>query len=115
MEDVTLETLGTIVWYNGWYNTLQKIKHYLQTELEKNINKPSYYGIIKPKFLRNIDSDLFPCTIWSILVLQCGEYGTSPRFGWIKKDKVQDAIKIIDALCAKAEEYQQRYIWEDDK
>lgn len=114
MEDTTLlEILGIIVDYNGWYDTLQEIKHYIQIELKKNMNKPSYYGIAKPKFLWNIDSDLFPCIIWSILVLQCGEYGTSPRTGWIEKGRAEDAIKIIDALCAKTEECQ-AYSWEDD-
>lgn len=114
MEDVTLEALGTIVWYNGWYDTLQEIKLYIQTELKKNMNEPSYYGIAKPKFLRNIDSDLFPCIVWSILVLQCGEYGTSPRTGWIEKGRAEEAIKIIDALCAETEEYQ-ACNWEDDE
>lgn len=114
MEDATLlEALSIIVDYNGWYDTLQEIKRYIQTELKNNLDESSYYGIIRPKFLRNIDSDLFPCIIWSILVLQCGEYGTSPRTGWIEKGRAEDAIKIIDALCARTEECQ-ACSWEDD-
>lgn len=103
--DDTLETLGTIVWYNGWYDMLQKIKTHIQQEVETNKSK-QYYNIGKPDFLIKIDCDLFPNTIWSILVLQCGDYGTSPRTGWIEIKKAKDAIEIIDALCAETEEYQ---------
>lgn len=102
--DNTLKTLGTIVWYNDLYDTLQKIKTYIQQEVEVNKNK-QYYNIRKPDFLMKLDCDLFPCIVWSILVLQCGNYGTSPRTGWIEIKRVKDAIKIIDALCAETEEY----------
>lgn len=104
-EDLTLKTLGTIVWYNGWYDILQKIKIYLQNELKQHNNEPTYYGFDKPDFLKDFDADLFPSIIWSILVLQCGDYGTSPRTGWVEKGKVHYAIEIIDSLCAETEEY----------
>ena len=103
--DNTLETLGTIVWCNGWYDMLQEIKTYIQQEVEINKNE-QYYNIGKPDFLMKIDYDLFPCIIWSILVLQCGDYETWPDTGWVEIKRVKDAIEIIDALCAKTEEYQ---------
>lgn len=101
--DNTLSTLGTIVLYNGWYDMLQEIKKYIQQEVKTNKNK-KYYNISKPDFLIRIDCDLFPCIVWSILVLQCGDYGTSPRTGWIEIKRAKDAIGIIDALCAETKE-----------
>lgn len=86
-EDLTLETLGTIVWYNGWYDILQKIKIYLQDELKQHNNEQTYYGFGKPDFLKDFDTDLFPSIIWSILVLQCGNYGSSQEQVGLKKAK----------------------------
>lgn len=103
--DSTLQTLGIIVWYDGWYNMLQEIKKYIEQEIE--LNKDSnHHNIVKPHFLTKVNIDCLPNIIWSILVLQCGDYGTSPRTGWIEIKKAKDAIKIIDTLCAETEEYQ---------
>lgn len=41
------------------------------------------------------DINNFVCIMWSFLVLYCGEYGTSPRYGWIHYPVAVYISKII--------------------
>lgn len=35
---------------------------------------------------------------WMMLVLQFGDYGTSPRSGWLEMDNKNEIIKFIDDI-----------------
>jgi len=81
--------LADLSWYNGYYDDLQKIKEYIKSF--GNDNHATF-----PDFLPD-DCDTFLRVFWSILVLMYGEYGTSPRYGWVEDRK--NATRFIDRVC----------------
>lgn len=81
-----------LMYYNGLWCDLLEIKNAL-----KNTQDKTYGHVSFPKCLGD-DCDHIANTFWAILVLMYGDYGTSPRFGWIEKEGVNDAIEFIDAI-----------------
>ena len=59
----------TMLWYQGYDQVIPKM-----------LSKEAKDGIIPYD-----DENGFSEEVWSIFVLMFGEYGTSPRFGWIEK------------------------------
>lgn len=47
--------------------------------------------------------DEFGGIFWSWLVLQYGEYGTSPRYGWIYKENAKKLYNIMQAFMIQTE------------
>ena len=91
-EEALLDTLLTSYWYN------RSEKHMVGLALE-----------IKGRL-----EGTFPCNYWSgdgniiygALVLHFGDYGTSPRSGWLKDESKSILIREIDKLI---EEYKREY------
>ena len=55
--------------------------------------------ILPPKNLKYGDeSETVEAIIWFLLVCMFGDYGTSPRFGWIGKKK--EAISFLNSLLS---------------
>lgn len=102
MNEDLIETLDSIVWYNGLGEALKILKEQIK-----------YHDFSKGSFLidkRNIGlySDEQFEIFWMILVLQFGDYGTSPRSGWIleeNKDKVIEFIDKITSTYSSSDEY----------
>lgn len=89
--DETLQALLDVGWYNGYEENIKQIITYI-----KNCSKKSTHNILFPEFLREIDCDDYIRVFWSVLVVLYGDYGTSPRFGWLDSEEVSDIIEDID-------------------
>ena len=88
----TDKALYCIAWYNGYAKELKRIHKYLaKCEKENRANAP-----IPGHFLQ-FDCDHLIRVFWSVLVLKYGNYGTSPRTGWI--DNIHAAKKYLESLC----------------
>ena len=82
-----LDTLGIIAWYNGHSEEIEEIIKYIE-------NYEGKYNIPMPEFLRNNDCDYFMNILWQISVLTYGDYGTSPRFGWLEIENKEKILKM---------------------
>ena len=50
--------------------------------------------------------------VWSILVIECGDYGTSPRFGWIYNNElIIDIIREVIDWEDREEKYLENKLW----
>ena len=77
-----LESLLWVGYYNGWLPFMKNLFRYLKTYTLQNV----FDNIPYPEDLmgeKEYSCDLFPRVFWSTLVMEYGEYGTSPRYGWI--------------------------------
>lgn len=80
----------TLMDYNGLWCYLLEIKDAL-----KNTQDKKYGHVIFPECLGN-DCDHIANVFWAVLVLMYGNYGTSPRFGWI--EDANAAIEFVDTI-----------------
>lgn len=85
------EAIKCVISYNGYVNVLRKWEK-LPLNSCKHILCPANYG-----WYDEIDVEAINQlqVLWMIAVMLFGEYGTSPRYGWI--EKVEDFRK----WCAK--------------
>jgi hypothetical protein len=99
------ESLNDIVWYNGLYEFLQPLR-----EKIINCNEWTYSPIFEPwyeDFLKESDQVQF---LWMLLVLQYGDYGTSPRTGWVEMKNKEHIIKFIEDLST----LDGKYMWDKE-
>lgn len=95
-----IDALDSVVWYNGLGETLRKWRH----------ADPHNQEVILPfTMYRNneIDPDEYYQlqVIWMICVVLFGDYGTSPRSGWINDwDGFRDFIDKITTIYMEEEE-----------
>lgn len=88
-----IEALRRVVLYNCLDQPLRYTKNYLIHEADKgneSINRPEKYP--------NTDGRTQYEIFWMLLVAMFGDYGTSPRCGWVYKDNVKYACEFIDIL-----------------
>lgn len=103
-----LDALASVARYNGWNDVLHEIRNYLIQEVNNmKKTKVPYWNVPYPEFLNKYDVDLYPRVIWFVMVEMFGDCGCSPRFGWIEKNKSNDAIEFISQLCLKSDEPQE--------
>lgn len=91
--DDYIYALKNVVSYN---NLWQIIKRW------KNIPRNSEYGFVsfQKDYGAGCEEEKFQLeVIWMIAVSLFGNYGTSPRSGWIEGDKYNDFCKWIDTIC----------------
>lgn len=74
-----IDALLWVLWYNGYEEKIMRIYNYLKETADKP--QVSY-----PDWLSD-DADAPDRILWSVLVMLDGDYGTSPRYGWIEKPK----------------------------
>lgn len=98
MEMGYREALKNIVSYNGWSDLVVKLAAYIVTERKLT---PT---ISFPPMLGSMDCDLFPRVLWSMLVLMYGDYGTSPRYGWLRAENAEEVLKELDYLYDEEDE-----------
>jgi hypothetical protein len=72
------DALDSVVWYNGYWDN---VKEWID-DLEKLSGVETFYH---PKSITITDGGLE--VLWMICVLLFGNYGTSPRSGWVEKTK----------------------------
>lgn len=87
----------SVAWYNGYRDEFDKLLYYLKNQ-QKNTNSDTYL-IRSPDFIttENEIMELY----WMQLVQTFGDYGTSPRSGWIYRDKLNDCINHITEMINK--------------
>ena len=71
-----IKSLLWVLWYNGYKEEIRALYEYI-----KNND-----GIIiqYPDRLLSDDCNKPDRILWSVLVMEYGDYGTSPRYGWIE-------------------------------
>lgn len=87
-----IEALNSIVWYNGIYDFLEDVKNGVS---KCNIG---YYNHTYPM---GEQEQIF----WMLLVLLFGDYGTSPRSGWLEMEHKEEILDFIDRLTTIDGEY----------
>lgn len=91
-----IDAMASIVCYNSYEEVLKSISDYI-----KYYDREEYYSVAYPtEILKKYNVHEFPNIIWALMVLMFGDYGTSPRFGWIdieNKDKALDFLNSINA------------------
>lgn len=87
IEESILEGLGSIAFYNGHDEEIKQVIEYLKSYDKSNST------IFMPEFLRSNDCDYFINILWQLSVLLYGDYGTSPRYGWLESENLE---KILD-------------------
>lgn len=90
-----MEALNGVVQYNGLYQFIEKWRRVLFTAINENS------GLLQRPPMEN-DLSIFVQAqlefIWMILVQLYGNYGTSPRSGWIENK--EGALNFIDMILA---------------
>ena len=90
-----LNTLNDVIWYNGIYDFLFKIKNEIKNGI--GIDEVGQYTLSAYEDRHeNIDEqeEIF----WMILVLLFGDYGTSPRRGWLYIQNKDGILKLLNAI-----------------
>lgn len=86
------ESLNYIVFYNGLADGLKLLKEEIYIH---NFDKGNFIlNKEKDDIFRDEQFEIF----WMLIILQFGEYGTSPRSGWIPKEGKESTLKFIDKL-----------------
>jgi len=85
--------ISNVVWYNGLEDTIKEWK---------NIKHPNYSAIlpVPDEVWEEDNKDLQ--AIWMICVSMFGDYGTSPRGGWI--EDVEEFCDFIDAITSRQDD-----------
>lgn len=97
-EEEFLDSLDSVTWYNCLAEEIVKWKNL------DNYNRYTPYGTAYPdqwlcptmEFLINLSKDRQLEVIWMICVVLFGNYGTSPRSGWIEKK--DEFFAFIDGI-----------------
>lgn len=100
MNKNIIDVLDSIVWYNGIGDILLKLK-------EDIINSEGeIYSKLKDDLKYKYDefsNDQFEI-FWMMLVLMYGDYGTSPRSGWLNMENKNEIISFIDQITKTTKE-----------
>lgn len=87
----------TMIHYNGYANTIRSWKT-LKVHYGKRISCPENYNASHS--VKRDDADWGTLQfIWGTAVYKFGDYGTSPRFGWIEIGEHPEFYEWIDAVC----------------
>lgn len=91
INDEGINGFVDIAWYNGTLEIIDHILDNLAFAVEQGIEavKPDWYKIYSGR------TDELAETFWMWLVLLYGNYGTSPRSGWIDKMYTEPLYETI--------------------
>ena len=94
LEDL-IDALDGITWYNGIYEPLLKLKEDLiHQKTDDNYTKVDEFLKVKHNGFDDGQFQIF----WMMLVLLYGDYGTSPRSGWLEMKNKEKIIEFIDKI-----------------
>ena len=80
------------LWYNGFYDYAEKLVEMLEATNRLTFDHDRLFEI-------GYDSDNMAQMLWMILVMKFGDYGVSPRVGWI--DDTDGAARFIREQIAR--------------
>ena len=96
MNKNIIDVLDSIVWYNGIGDILLKLKEDIINSEGETYSKLKY----KYDEFSNNQFEIF----WMMLVLMYGDYGTSPRSGWLNMENKNEIISFIDQITKTTKE-----------
>ena len=76
--------------YDGYDDELNGIIEYIESNIDEYVDNGDYKHVVFPRqdmgFLtqKDVERDEPNSILWMILVQMFGDYGSSPRYGWIK-------------------------------
>ena len=79
-KKITVGSFIDLADYNGLLAECKRLYEYIKDSEEEVIGMPEW--------LKKYDCNHFMRVFWSILVIEYGDYGTSPRFGWLDRENV---------------------------
>lgn len=86
------QALNYLVFYNGYDDIARSLLKHISSF-------PGNESILPPEGLKYGDEgETVEAILWFLLVCMFGDYGTSPRFGWISKK--EDAISFLNSLIS---------------
>lgn len=85
-------------WYNGYDDDFDSVIRYLRIQRLNPNNKKT---ISKPQFIKSNGSTPELELFWMILVEMYGDYGTSPRSGWMYVDELDECLKHLSEIRRK--------------
>lgn len=89
------EDFQTMVWYNGYGEIIQEWRKLNAINPNGDISPMDNYGLDS-----NTSSEYSALQfIWGTAVYKFGDYGTSPRFGWIERKNWDKFVLWIDGIC----------------
>lgn len=89
-----ISQLNAICWYNGVYEPLTKLREDIKNY--KGSNYLKFDDNLQPKH-KDFDNEQFEI-FYMLLVLLFGNYGTSPRSGWLEMENRSKIIDFINKL-----------------
>lgn len=92
-----LDVLGDITFYNGHSEEIKQLIDYIENNNEI---------IAFPDFLKKNNCDYFINILWQIMVLIWGDYGTSPRNGWLDVENKKKILEFLGQIYYTATELQ---------
>ena len=88
------EALNSIVWYNGIYEVLIPLRKELEAFEGRSYSYPDFEKMYNLTQHECGQVQIF----WMLLVLRFGNYGTSPRYGWLEMEHKEEIIKFLTDL-----------------
>jgi hypothetical protein len=95
-----IESFLSLAFYNGWEQDVKDVCEALSVSRTIEI-KNGYEPVSRPDWKAKCGRDKideFGGIFWSWLVLQYGDYGTSPRYGWIYVENARKILEIIEEI-----------------
>ena len=100
-------TQSRVFWnwlYNGYVRDVFDILNALSESCERDKSTSRYnISVSRPHNWTENKADEFGGIFWSWLVLQYGEFGTSPRYGWIYYTEALQIYEIIKKFLEEEE------------
>ena len=96
--EMIIDALDSVTWYNGLAEVVLTWKD-LKPE-HRHVSCPDNYGY-KISGLLSVGEKEYLAqlqVIWMICVVLFGDYGTSPRYGWIEEKSLKDFHAFIDSI-----------------
>ena len=94
IDKQAIHSFLSLACYNGYEDDVQDILKALEVAFRCD---DKYKAVMRPDWKRYKDSkiDEFGGIFWSWLVIQYGDYGTSPRFGWLYPREAREIANFI--------------------
>lgn len=92
LQQKIIESLSSIVWYDGHYHWLKAMRDELEEILKSGDGYANYHNPFEPNQWHTEQH-----TIYMFLVGMFGDWGTSIRSGWI--EDIRGCIEFIDTIC----------------
>lgn len=95
------DSLVMAMWYDGFEDNVNAMIEYIANNKEEDGYVPYPDHINETRLSACVTSDdtianRSPAVLWECLVLTFGEYGTSPRYGWITSPDM--AVEFLKSL-----------------